>query len=242
MLLTKFKYNVLCPNIKYVDMTENIKKIEAKQESKLEQGVVFFFVWMGIAAITFGFFALIDFLPEKPSTDVTNEYQVEEVEAQSDSDVETVDSFVSNSAFPEVIIFDTLDRVVPILNPQTGTVAELDTALLSGVVRHPDSADFRKTGTIFLLGHSSYLPTVHNKNFQAFNGIQKLESGDRIRLRSEDTEYVYSVDRVYEAKASEASVPIQYDEAKLTLATCNSFGSKDDRYIVEANLVSKTAL
>ena len=81
-----------------------------------------------------------------------------------------------------------------------------------------------------------------NKNFQDFNGIQKLKWGDTIRLQSKDTEYVYRVDRVYQAKASDATVAMQNVQAKLTLATCNSFATKDDRFIVESSLVESHPL
>ncbi|MEZ4200358.1 MAG: hypothetical protein R3B69_02055 [Candidatus Paceibacterota bacterium] len=53
-----------------------------------------------------------------------------------------------------------LGRTVPVLNPASRSVAVLDEALLSGVVRHPDSADFSEPGNILILGHSSYLPNV----------------------------------------------------------------------------------
>jgi LPXTG-site transpeptidase (sortase) family protein len=90
---------------------------------------------------------------------------------------------------------------------------------------------------MFLLGHSSYLPTVNNKNFQALNGIQKLEWGDTIRVQSEETEYLYRVQKVYEVKASAASADIEWGKAKIILVTCNSFGSKDDRFVVEGYLI-----
>ena len=48
---------------------------------------------------------------------------------------------------------------------------------------------------------------------------------------------MYRVERVYEAKASNAEVPLQFEEPTLVLATCNSFGTKDDRFIVESKLV-----
>jgi LPXTG-site transpeptidase (sortase) family protein len=143
-----------------------------------------------------------------------------------------------DEAFPVILIFDSLNgRELPVLNPQSRAVADLDAALLSGVVRHPDSARFGQEGTMFILGHSSYLPSVNNRFFQAFNGIQNLTWGDTIRVRSSATEYVYQVERVYEAKASELDVPIATRGQRLTLATCDSFGSKDDRYIVEAVLL-----
>lgn len=146
------------------------------------------------------------------------------------------------SALPVRIEIDALDRVVPVLNPTSRNVNELDTALLSGVVRHPDAANFNQDANMFILGHSSRLPNVINKNFQAFNDIETLQWGDVIRVYSTDTVYVYRVDTVYEAKASIASVPIAGTGKMLTLATCNSFGSVDDRHIVEAKLVSQQAL
>lgn len=206
-----------------------------------ERNVVFFFVFMGVVAITYGILYLADFLPEAPNE--TNDAAVAAVSRtiENEPEIETEEEYVE--PYPLTIIFDALDnRKVEVQNPVSSSVADLDEALLKGAVRHPDSADFQNEGTIFLFGHSSYLPNVINKNFQAFNGIQKLQWGDTVRLQSPDTEYVYRVDRVYQAKASDAEVAIERGEAKLTLATCNSFGSKDDRYIVEATLVDSYAI
>lgn len=211
--------------------------------NKREQRIVFLLVFMGVLSLTYGFFFMIDFLPEKPEQNNTESALTETStinEIQMPEETETAKPI---DPLPIAIIFDTLNgREVTILNPESDTVAELDSALLKGVVRHPDSADFKQKGTIFLLGHSSYLPNVMNKNFQAFNGIQKLAWGDTIRLRSADTEYVYRVDRVYEAKASDAEVKIYEGESRLTLATCDSFGTKDDRFVVEASLLESHAL
>ena len=217
--------------------------ISIKSSSKIEDKVVFFFVSMGIITITLGFFTMIDFLPEKPRVESTPALSTVDPARTNENTLPSTKEATSSEALPLKIIFDSLDKKeITVLNPTSNTVASLDEALLSGVVRHPDSADFVHTGTIFILGHSSYLPVVHNKNFQAFNGIQKLAWGDTIRLQSKDMEYVYRIDKVYEAKASNAEVPLQYDTAKLVLATCNSFGTKDDRYIVEASLIMKRGL
>jgi LPXTG-site transpeptidase (sortase) family protein len=209
--------------------------------SKFEERLVFFLVFAGVLALTYGFLFVIDFLPEKPGTSDDNDnatlVQNRNDEVIDDTDAETA-KLVEIDPLPIRIIFDSLDeREVVVLNPDSRSVEALDTALLSGVVRHPDSADFERIGTIFLFGHSSYLPNVINKNFQAFNGIQKLTWGDTIRLQSSDTEYVYRVDRVYEASANDAEVKIESGKAKLTLVTCDSFGSKSDRFIVEASLL-----
>lgn len=230
----------------------------APYSSKREQRLVYFFVCVGIISLTYALFYIIDFLPEKEKgavevnapieTDAVSDVETEDVQGgmnvSKNSDMGSeAPVATANNALPQSIIFDSLDgKRVNVSNPQSATVEALDNALLSGVVRHPDSADFVHTGTLFLLGHSSYLPNVMNKNFQAFNGIQKLKWGDTIRLRSKDMEYVYSVDRVYQAKASDAEVQIQHDEARLVLATCNSFATKDDRFIVEATLLESHKL
>ncbi len=226
-------------------MNEHTHGIEGLFRSKLEQRVVFFFVFVGIVAITYGFFLLIDFLPEKPSAETETAEEIvatPEPEPVKEEPKTLEPAVVSIDPLPTAIIFDTLEREVRVLNPESDDVQTLDDALLRGVVRHPGSGSFTDVGTIFILGHSSYLPKVNNKNFQAFNGIQKLAWGDTIRLRSSNREYVYAVDRVYEAKASAAEVPIEQGAKKLILATCNSFGTKDDRFIVEATLVSEKPL
>jgi len=208
----------------------------------LEDKVVFFFVCVGVITLTYGVLKFVDFLPEKPTPN-TAEAVIPAAQEQlkSEDKVAQITETVAHP-LPTMIIFDSLNREVPVLNPEASSVEALDTALLSGAVRHPESAYLSENGTVFILGHSSYLPNVKNQNFQAFNGIQKLEWGDIIRVRSKDTEYVYSVDRVYEAKASSAEVALQHSVPKLTIATCNSFGSKDDRFIVEATLINKNKI
>lgn len=210
-------------------------------ESKREQRVVFFLVFMGVLALTFLFFFAVDFLPEKPDQNEVRGVSEHEM-TESDTGLAAAIEEATIDLHPSLLIIESLDKRIAVQNPESTSIAALDEALLSGAVRHPDSADFENEGTIFLFGHSSYLPNVINKNFQAFNGIQNLAWGDTIKLQSRDTEYVYRVDRVYQVKASDAEVKIERGEAKLTLATCNTFGSKDDRYIVEASLVTSRQL
>jgi LPXTG-site transpeptidase (sortase) family protein len=208
--------------------------------TKLEERVVFLLVAMGVLTLTYGFLFAIDFIPEKS----------DEAEAIAPADTaqlniheEDMQAAVAVDPYPMRIIFDTLDeKTLTVLNPESHTIEALDQALLSGVVRHPDSADFEDVGTIFLFGHSSYLPKVINKNFQAFNGIQKLKWGDTVRLQSSDMEYVYRVDTVKEVSALDAEVEIEMGTPRLTLVTCDSFGSKSDRFIVEATLIKSYAL
>ena len=134
--------------------------------------------------LSFAFLSWLDIIPEpKAAALPETEEVVEQTPATNpttpDTDVSAVETEDAQTTeqlpvYPDTIIIDSLDRVVSVLNPTSRAVADLDAALLYGIVRHPDSATLEQTGTVFLLGHSSYLPNVMNKNFQAFNGIQPL--------------------------------------------------------------------
>ena len=203
----------------------------------------FFGVFVITLAATYGVLAAVDFLPEPRDDQEEIWLNVErgsEIEESAQDDVSAATKVAD--PLPVRIIIDELDTDVTVLNPESRKIVDLDAALQDGVVRHPDSADFSDEGHMFLFGHSSYLPTVHNRNYQAFNGIQKLTWGDLVRVQSNDTEYVYRVVDTYEAKASQAEVVLDHSEAQLTLATCNSFGSIDDRFVVEAELISSSPL
>ena len=200
-----------------------------------------------VFSISYLFLVAIDFVPEAPaSTPAVEESPVNTIERVSEiAPAEGLrENLIRTSVqdasviFPTSITIKKLNRTIPVLNPTSRSIADLDEALLEGVVRHPDSANLLQDGNVFILGHSSYLPNVYNKNFQAFNGIQTLEWGDVIEVSSGSYVYSYEVEKVYQARASDVTVPISGDSPRLTLATCNSFGSIDDRYIVEAKQVS----
>lgn len=216
----------------------------------MPQASAFLGVFFLVMIVGYSFLYYIDFVPEAPEESKTTNEEVEtapiieeDVVVVEETPVEPPIVEASRDPYPTSITLDPLGKTVNVLNPQSRSIADLDKALLNGVVRHPDSADLNdETGNMLILGHSSYLSNVFNKNYQAFNGIQNLAWGDTIRLRSGDTEYVYRVDRVYQAKASAVTIPTKSVEPKLTLATCNTFGAKEDRFIVEATLISKKAL
>lgn len=215
--------------------------------------VPFVLVFFVVFSVSYGALYALDYYPEPPTDEVegsesqneTNHNETEDsrlhleagvIETETSPD-DTQITHYDPAPLPNSIHFPTLDRTVPVSNPVSRTITELDKELLNGAVRHPDSATFTNEGTIFILGHSSYLPNVLNKNFQAFNGIQHLKWGDTIELHSKDATYVYRVEKVYQAKASEVTVPIAGTGPKLVIATCDSFASKDDRYMVEATLI-----
>ncbi len=202
--------------------------------------VPFLVVFFVIFTLTYGVLFAVDFLPE-PKTSTPAKVVVASTPATSTKEVEEVTP-VAMAEEPARLTIPSLDRVVPVLNPETRDVVELDRELLKGVVRHPDSALLGEEGNVVILGHSSYLPNVMNKNFQALNGVQKMKWGDIITLESDGTEYTYRVEKVYQAKASGVTIPTEVTGKRLTLVTCNSFGAKEDRFIVEAKLLSEKAL
>lgn len=207
-----------------------------------DRKVAFLLAFFVIFTITYGVLFALDFLPEPKTGDsATDELTVETSATSTPSDSAPVVP-VTATAKPVALKIASLNREVAVLNPETRDIIELDAQLLKGVVRHPDSALLGEEGNVVILGHSSYLPNVMNKNFQALNGIQKMKWGDTIELESDGTIYTYRVEKVYQAKASGVTIPTDVTGKRLTLVTCNSFGSKEDRFIVEAKLLSEKAL
>ena len=228
--------------------------LQAILARKFRFAAVFFCVF----TISYTVLYVIDFLPEEPAGGpaiTTQEVEADALTAEEranmsdrtdvlpavseqELNIEITDTDGPEAALlPTEIYIERLDKTITVLNPQSRLIADLDAALLEGVVRHPDSAALNQAGNVFILGHSSYLPIVRNRNFKAFNGIEDLEWGDTITVTGGNQTYVYRVEKVFEARASEVIIPIADTGSMLTLATCDSFGSTDDRFIVEASLV-----
>jgi LPXTG-site transpeptidase (sortase) family protein len=208
--------------------------IQSLFERAWERKYAFFATFFVVFLFSYLLLVAIDFVPEpKVETEQDTEESTSVIEHTADSQEVPVGNFVE-PVKPTSMYIKRLDRSVPILNPDSSSVSVLDEALLSGVVRHPESALLGESGNVFILGHSSHLPSVMNKNFQAFNGIEKLEWGDVIEVTADNQVYVYEVQKVFKASAQDTTVPVASENPMLILATCNNFGAKDDRFIVEA--------
>jgi LPXTG-site transpeptidase (sortase) family protein len=145
--------------------------------------------------------------------------------------------------YPSKIIIPGIGVDLPISNPATTDVKQLDRALLSAVVRYPGSGALNKDGNMLIFGHSTGYRTVHNQMFKAFNKLKTLSRGDVITLLDEQgkIEYVYTVSNLKHEDASKVTVDFITDPGmrRLTLSTCDSFGKKSDRYIVTADFLGK---
>jgi LPXTG-site transpeptidase (sortase) family protein len=130
-----------------------------------------------------------------------------------------------------------------VVNPEKADVEVLDNALLEGVVRYPGSGTLLDNENVFIFGHSSYLPVVHNLAYKAFNRLSELNLGDVIKLYSEKGEYLFKVTKLEIATADAALVEFgSGPKKKLILSTCDTFGKKSDRFVVEAEFIGNRLL
>lgn len=143
---------------------------------------------------------------------------------------------------PVAISIPSIKLEATIANPTTTNVATLDAALHNGAVRYPTSGKLGEDGNVIVFGHSSYLPVVNNPAYKTFNGIQNLKTGDSITVKGATQAYVYSVVNVVSANAGKDGIPLTATGSVLTLATCDSFGTSSDRFIVTARFVESYPL
>lgn len=185
--------------------------------------------FLGIAAIVFvlSFAVLLafDLVPEGETSPAVS--QKEESKPVAAEKVEA----------PIRIVARDIGLDASVLNPTSKDIGILDKALLSGAVRYPGTALLGQEGTALLFGHSSYLPLVQNKNFKIFNEVEKLEQGAIISVYSGAREYRYKVVRQEVAKATADRIDLEQNGRFLKLVTCNSFGAKEDRFVVTAEFV-----
>lgn len=124
-----------------------------------------------------------------------------------------------------------VDSVIEL--PNTQNIEILDQSLQKGAVHYPGSGGIEK-GNIFIFGHSTNWKIVKNQAYKTFNDLDKLEKGDEIILEADGKKYTYLVDTVNLVNESESLVNLDTIEKKLTISTCNSFGDKQERWVVEA--------
>ena len=127
-------------------------------------------------------------------------------------------------------------------NPESSDIDVLDKALLKSTVRYPGSGHLNEEGNVLLFGHSSYLRTTLNPAYTQFNGIQNLKTGEIVTVYSKTSAYDYRVTSVKFAKADDFVIDLTKVGKRLTLVTCNSFATKSDRFVVEAEFVARRSL
>lgn len=145
----------------------------------------------------------------------------------------------AQGTLPARISIGAIGLDLSIQNPATKDVAALDALLTNGPARYVSSAKLGEKGTMIIFAHSSHLPIVHNKMYQAFNNIPELQAGDTITLTSEDgTQYLYSVKSVEKANADDTTIDMSSSlGTRLILVTCDTLTSKSSRFVLEATFI-----
>lgn len=145
---------------------------------------------------------------------------------------------IEQGIIPDRLLIPSINVNTIVRNPVSADISKLDYELTKGAVRYPGSGTVGK-GNMFIFGHSTGFQVVINKAYKVFNDLHTLTKGDQILLQSGSATFVYTVSSVQ--KVNKNSTEIKFDSTgnMLTISTCDSFGAKTDRYIVEATYVGQ---
>lgn len=138
---------------------------------------------------------------------------------------------------PDQIIIEKIGVNSVVNKPDNPDIKILDESLLSGAVHYPGSGSLER-GNIFIFGHSTNWQIVRNQAFKTFNNLDKLQKGDEIIIVAGNKNYIYGVQSVKLVDEDYALVEFDSSKKMLTLSTCNTFGQKQERWVVEADFIS----
>lgn len=143
---------------------------------------------------------------------------------------------IATDELPLYIDVPSLGISTVIESPETISVSVLDDALSRGPVYYQGSGT-PGNRNMLIFGHSTGFSIVKNKAYKVFNNIKLGTKGEYIYIKTSTGTYVYVVKNV--KKVSKYSTWIKFDSDKpmLTLSTCDSFGKKSDRWVLEAEYV-----
>ncbi len=206
-----------------------IKKKRGVTDFTRRELFVFIVQIVGVLSVIFLIVGTIGFFPKEwslgPSKNVEITKEEELIGIQNDLNI--VGERPTRVIIPKVGVDSNIEH------PLDPNINSLDIALQNGAVHYPGSGTVNR-GNIFLFGHSTNWKVVQNKAYQTFNGVEELVSGDEIILETEGQSIIYIVSNVSLVDEDQALVEIGGDQRKLTISTCNSFGEKQERWVVEA--------
>ncbi|MFA6226912.1 MAG: sortase [Candidatus Paceibacterota bacterium] len=181
-----------------------------------------------VCFITFGFLYMFGWVPDELKM-TFGRYPAKEILNRENAEV------------PLSIRIPVIDVDAQVYNPQSTSTEVLDSFLARGAVRYPGSG-LLGYGNIFIFGHNSRLAVVNNQAYKTFNNLRDLKTGDLIYIDSDKNEFIFKVSSLKMEGADKALVTFDTKVHRLTLVTCNTFGAKSDRYVLEAEFVSKHPL
>lgn len=191
-----------------------------------------------VFAISFGALYLMGFVPAELREE--NDAAASSTGAVSSVTFAT-STIQKQSELPTRIKIEKIGVNALVQNPTTTNVYALDDLLLHGAVRYPGSG-LPGEGNMFFFGHSTGIKLVKNPAFKTFNNLKNLVAGDTVLVYSNSHVYTYKVNNVKLVDSKDALVDFSVKKNMLTLSTCNTFGQKEERYVVEADYVGKAGL
>jgi LPXTG-site transpeptidase (sortase) family protein len=197
------------------------------KKPQTRKAIYFLGVMFGVFGLTFLILDSVGFVP-KP-LDLEN--VITDSQLPKNSEILTGDL-----TKPDRIVIKKIGVDAKVLQPNSVNVATLDEALKSGAVYYPGSGSVEQ-GNIFIFGHSTNWPVVQNQAYKTFNGLDKLASGDLITLSAGDKNFSYKVTSVELADSNNVLVKFDNSGQTLTLSTCNTFGEKQERWVVVAERI-----
>jgi LPXTG-site transpeptidase (sortase) family protein len=208
-----------------------MQEIQPKKEKFLDfvksRRLAFFFNFFIVCLITFSVLYLFGFVPEELQMSF----------GRAPEPAHTAEE-IKTGEFPLRVVISSIGVDTQVYNPESTSTEVLDSYLLKGAVRYPGSG-LLGYGNIFIFGHSTGFKIVNNQAYKTFSGLRNVKKDDQIFVFSNDNEFLYKVSSVKLETADKALVEFDTTKQKLTISTCNTFGAKEDRYVVEADYVGK---
>lgn len=181
-----------------------------------------------IFAGTYTVLTILGFTPKQLGVNDNSFNNKETTIYGEESDLEETEIlFPDHVSIPKIGVDSSIER------PQSQDVSVLDQALNNGAVYYPGSGTIN-AGNMFIFGHSTGFSVVNNQAYKTFNDLNKLLKGDEIYIESEGKTFVYKVSSLVLVDENEAYVDLSKTNRMLTISTCNSFGKKQERWVVEA--------
>lgn len=142
---------------------------------------------------------------------------------------------------PEKVIINKIGINATVSNPDSTDNDVLNQYLLHGAVRYPGSGTLGH-GNVFIFGHSTGIKIVNNQAYKTFNNLKGMNIGDDIEVESATKTYVYKVVSVTLIDSDQQWVDLTSTQDMLTLSTCDVFGQKQQRFVVQAMFDHTTPL
>lgn len=204
------------------------------------------FYILGISTLTYIGLYLVGGVPQElraVDTSINTPQVVQTTPSKTQTNIATGTTKINQNQgeLPLRIIIEKIGVNTPVLNPTQTSNDVLNTNLLKGAVRYPGSGTLAN-GNMFIFGHSTGIRLVNNQAFKAFNNLKNLNPNDEIKVQSGSREYTYKVTHVSLADSEDVWVDLSSTKNMLTISTCNTFGEKQERFVVQALYVSSKAI